>query len=289
MVIVKKFKANKVEKLSCAILNKFPMLGYNMVQKLLRNKDVKVNEKRVGSDMMLEVDDEVVFYAPERLLNTQLEVIYQDDNIVIVYKNRNLETISESGEHDLKKLVELQLGQKVFAVHRLDRNTEGLVVFAKNLQAKAELDMAFKNRTIEKFYVALVFGILKNKSDKLVAYLKKDATKSCVVVLDEKKPGFAKIQTNYKVIQELENSSIIEVELVTGKTHQIRAHFAHIGHFVVGDEKYGDAKINKLFKKKQQCLCAYKIKFHFDKGVLQYLNNKEVNLDLKNIDFCKNS
>ena len=86
---------------------------------------------------------------------------------------------------------------------------------------------------------------------------------------------------------EYENSSLVEVELITGKTHQIRAHFAHVGHFVVGDEKYGDSKINKLFHKKKQCLCSYKLVFNFEGGELCYLNGKSVELDKSKIDFVK--
>ena len=105
---------------------------------------------------------------------------------------------------------------------------------------------------------------------------------------DKKTEGFEKIQTNFKVVGEFENSTLVEVELVTGKTHQIRAHFSHIGHFVVGDEKYGDSKVNKLFGRKNQCLCAYKIKFHFKEGALSYLDGKEIVLDKSKIDFCQN-
>ena len=122
----------------------------------------------------------------------------------------------------------------------------------------------------------------------MTAYLKKDADKSLVFVSDKNGVGFEKIQTNYKVVEEYENSTLVDVELITGKTHQIRAHFAHIGHFVIGDEKYGDSKINKLFHKKKQCLCSYKLTFNFETGLLSYLDRKDFELDKTKIDFVKN-
>ena len=164
-----------------------------------------------------------------------------------------------------------------------------MIIFAKSEKAKNVLDVAFKNRTIEKYYLALVYGNLSKSEDKMIAYLKKHSDKSIVSVVDSKIDGYEKIQTNYKLIKNINDTSLVEVELVTGKTHQIRAHFAHINHFIIGDEKYGDASINKMFKKKYQCLCAYKIIFHFEKGTcLEYLNDKIIEHDKKKIDFCQN-
>ena len=286
-MIVEEIKSSKECKVSNLISEKFSQLSYGEVQKLLRNKDVKINGKRIAKDCLIGVDDVVQIYLKEEQISHQFKIIFEDENLVVVFKPRKIETVSDD-DVCLNVLLEKQLNQKLFAVHRLDRNTEGLVVFAKNLESKSELDFAFKHRTIDKFYLAYVYGSLKKKSDELVAYLKKDAEKSVVHILDNPERGYEEIQTNYKVLKELDNSSLLEVELVTGKTHQIRAHLAHINHFVIGDEKYGDSKINKLFKKKFQCLCAYKIIFHFEKGVLKYLDGKEISLAFDEIDFCKN-
>lgn len=285
---VEEFKALKSQNLSSAILSNYPSLTFGMVQKLLRNKDIKINGKRVSVDIKIDVGDNVVFYINE-MPKYKLDIIFEDENILVVFKKRKIETVSESSAYDLFELVQEYLKVQCFAVHRLDRNTEGLVVFAKNKKAKESLDFVFKNRTIEKYYLALVYGEFEKSSDNLVAYLKKFADKSCVDICSEKRNGYDKIQTNYKVLKCVKDCSLVEVKLVTGKTHQIRAHFAHIGHFVIGDEKYGDSLINKKFKCKFQNLCAYKIKFHFDKNnVLAYLNNKEIVLDKNKIDFCQN-
>ena len=286
-MIVEEFKAEKKEKVSELISKRFPIISYGAIQKLFRNKDVKINGKRISGDVQLEVGDVVLIYLKEEQSSPKIKIVFEDENIVVVFKPRKIETVSETGI-DLTTNVSKQLGVNCYAVHRLDRNTEGLVVFAKNLEAKTELDSAFKNRTIDKFYLACVYGLLEKQSDEMIAYLKKDSKNAFVQISDSSQKGFEKIQTNYKVVSEKENSSIVEVELVTGKTHQIRAHFAHIGHFVIGDEKYGDVKINKIFKKKFQCLCAYKIIFHFKEGVLKYLDRKEICLSFDEIDFCKN-
>ena len=164
-----------------------------------------------------------------------------------------------------------------------------MVIFAKNETAKKSLDNAFKARTIDKFYLALAFGNLEKQSDVMTAYLKKNADKSFVEISDNIKPGFEQIKTAYKVIDEREDLSLVEVELLTGKTHQIRAHFAHIGHFIIGDEKYGNSVINKKYKSKYQNLCAYRIIFHFSNDDnLSYLDGKEIVLQKSKIDFCQN-
>ena len=285
---VEEFSVNKKQKVSEAIACAYPSLTYNFIRKLIRQKDVKVNGKRIGQDIALNIGDAIVFYINEKP-EARLDVIFEDENLIIVFKPRKIETVSESQEEDLLLRVEKYLGQKCYAVHRLDRNTEGLVVFAKNDNAKKSLDVALKNRTIEKYYLAIVYGKLEKSADNLVAYLKKFPDKSFVDVSDTCKNSYQKIQTNYKVLKVVDDCSLVEVELVTGRTHQIRAHFAHIGHFVIGDEKYGDSSINKFYKKKYQCLCAYKMIFHFaENDYLSYLEGKEIELDKNKIEFCQN-
>lgn len=279
-----KYVIQKNQKLSLSLQNKFS-ISYNFVQKLLRSKDVKVNGSRVSKDLSLCVGDEVLVFLPDDAFKP--EVVFEDENIIVVFKKRQIETVSLEGENDLLSKVSDYLKMKCFAVHRLDRNTEGLVVFAKNVKAKDCLDQAFKNRTLEKYYLALTYGFIQ--SGTYTAFLRKDSKQSLVYISDDEKPNYEKIITKVSVLKSQGDMSFVEVELVTGKTHQIRAHLAHIGSFIVGDEKYGDSKINKELKKKFQCLCAHKLVFHFKKGeFLEYLNNKTIKLDKSKIDFCKN-
>lgn len=279
-----KYVIQKNQKLSLSLQDKFT-ISYNFVQKLLRSKDVKVNGNRVSKDLILNAGDEVLVFLPDDAFKP--DVIFEDENVIVVFKKRQIETVSLSGENDLLSKVSDYLKMKCFAVHRLDRNTEGLVVFAKNLKSKECLDLAFKNRSLEKYYLALTYGFVQ--SGTYTAYLRKDAKHSLVYISDDEKPNYDKIITKVNVLKSQGDMSLVEVELVTGKTHQIRAHLAHIGSFVVGDEKYGDSKINKELKKKFQCLCAHKLVFHFKKSeFLEYLNNKVIMLDKSKIDFCKN-
>lgn len=281
---VEKFKATSSQKLSNELLSAIPELSYNSVQKLIRNKDVKVNGARVKEDIKLSVGDTVECYLAS--VKPQIEIIYEDDNIAVCFKPRKIEVTSETEETDLRQKLSDQLKTECFAVHRLDRNTEGLVIFAKNNSAKNSLDFAIKQRNLEKYYLALVHGKLERLCDDMTAYLKKDSARSLALISDTDKAGYEKIETKYKLIEQYDNHALVEVELITGKTHQIRAHFAHIGHFVIGDEKYGDSKINKEFKKKYQCLCAYRLVFHFGKNdFLSYLDGKIVELDKNKIDF----
>lgn len=284
---VEKFNVNESGNLINILSKKFSNISLSKLKSILKNKDVKVDGVRVKENIFVDAGKEILIYFPDNLFELKIEIVYQDENIIVVNKPQNLETINLDGVA-LIDFVKSQIGQEIFAVHRLDRNTTGLVVFAKNLEAKNELDKAFKNRTIDKFYLALVYGLLGKQNDKMIAYLKKDSQKSLVEVIDKPLSGYEKIQTNYTVVGDYENSSLVEVELITGKTHQIRAHFAHIGNFVIGDEKYGDAKINKLFKRNKQCLCSHKVIFHFEDGILRYLDGKTIELDKSKIEFCKN-
>ncbi len=156
---------------------------------------------------------------------------------------------------------------------------------AKNEKALQILLEKFKNREIDKYYTATVYGILPKKQARLEAYLFKDSKKSLVYISDIPKKGYQKIITSYKVINEdkKNNTSILDIKLETGRTHQIRAHLAHIGFPIIGDGKYGINEVNKRFHQKYQMLCSYKLKFNFssDSGFLGYLDKKELYLKQK--------
>lgn len=294
-MVVKRFVTKREQKLSEAIHNEFPFISYNSVQKLIRQRDIKVDGKRIKQDFVVPQNTTVeLFTAQEFVLN----IVYEDDNILIVNKPKQIEVIipktakttnfnenlhskqdfNQNFNFSLEEYIN-QNHSRAVAVNRLDRNTNGLVLFAKNEQAEQSLNSALKSHNLRKFYLCTVFGNVKNAEADLVAYLKKDAQQSLVFISDVQGPGYVKIETKYKLIESFNNYSLLQVELVTGKTHQIRAHLAHIGHFVIGDNKYGDTRVNDSLKRHYQCLCSYKIIFNFSKNdYLYYLNGKSFEL-----------
>lgn len=258
-----------MEKLVCKKQNKsvidfvcgqISWLKFGAVQKLLRKKDIKVNGERIKVDQVVNVGDIVEVYAVQKQ-QQQIQIVYLDELVLVANKPVGLEVVSDEGESLLKTL-QTQTGKQLFAVHRIDRNTTGLVVFALNKIVKQQFEQAFKQHTINKYYLAVVVGKPVKPQAKLVAYHKKDSKNSVCYISNVAQKGYSKIITNYKIIKSNDILSLLEVEIETGKTHQIRAHLAHIGYPILGDEKYGNKQINKQYKKKQQMLVAYKLEFN---------------------------
>lgn len=271
---MKTFTCSKTAKLSKFLLEEYGgKLSYSTFCKLLRNKDIKVDGRRVNLDLTLTAGMVVdCYYEP---LKTKLKVLYKDENIVALFKGDDITS------EDFYSLV-CERYKTAKAVHRLDRNTSGIILYALNESAEKELLKAFKDRLIKKYYLAEVYGILKEKQAILTAYLKKDENLGLVKIYSKKVENSLTITTEYQVVKELENSSVVKILLHTGRTHQIRAHMAHIGHFVLGDGKYGDNKINKSFGYKRQRLCAVEVRFNFDnRSLLSYLNEITINAENK--------
>ena len=270
------------KKLSKFILDTYPNLSINTLYKAFRQKDIKLNDKRINKDCNINTGDEISIYIADNLLmpSIKIDIVYEDNNIIIINKPENLEV---TGENSLTSMLHEKYSEcKPMPCHRLDRNTTGLVVFAKNDEALNILLDKFKNHEIKKYYLALVCGIPKYEKKRLEAYLFKDTKKSMVYISDEFKTGYQKIITSYCILKKYDNNtSLLEVEIETGKTHQIRAHLAHIGYPIVGDGKYGSNSVNKQLGFKYQQLKAYKLNFNFksDSGILNYLNGKTFCLD----------
>ena len=277
LIVNEKYNGKKLNKY---LLDNIPNLSQNLLYKTLRKKDIKVNGKRINDNITIYTDDEILVYISDDLLsnNISLKIVFEDENILIINKPVNLEV---TGNNSLTTLVHQEYSSNSFKpmpCHRLDRNTTGLVLYAKNEEALNILLEKFKHHEIEKHYLATVYGKPTKKHERLESYLFKDNKKSFVYISDEFKKGYQKIITSYTVLKEnADNTCILDVEIETGKTHQIRAHLSHIGLPIVGDGKYGKNEINKAFNKKYQMLCSYKIKFCFTSpsGILEYLNGKE--------------
>lgn len=282
LVVNKKYDGKKLNKF---LLDNMPSLSYSLLCNTLRKKDIKVNGKRVNKDVSVFEGDEILVYIADSLLENihsiNLNIFYEDDNILIINKSDNIEV---TGDNSLTSLVHKKYENSNFKpmpCHRLDRNTTGLVLFAKNEVSLNILLDKFKNHEIEKHYLALVYGIPNVNHKRCEAYLFKDNKKSIVYISDIPKKGYVKIVTSFSMLEKRsDNTCLLDVEIETGKTHQIRAHLAYLGLPIVGDGKYGKNDINKLFKKSHQMLCSYKLKFNFssDSDVLNYLNGKVFNL-----------
>jgi 23S rRNA pseudouridine955/2504/2580 synthase len=237
---------------------------------LLKNREIKVNGKKVGTDQPLCVGDRVAYYLPpEKETKSAYSIVYEDELLLVVDKESGVN--SEAVYADLCRSDR----KETYFIHRLDRNTSGLLAFAKTQEAERELKTAFHDRRVEKIYHALCFGSPKRETEVLTAYLEKNAEQSTVKIYDTPKPNAEKIVTEYRVLAREKGRTVFEVKLHTGKTHQIRAHLAHIGCPIVGDNKYGNTLENAKAKVARQRLVAKRLVFSFDGGSLQYLSGRE--------------
>ena len=299
------FRVNSSEEgqtLEKYVLKLLPFAPLSFVYKLFRKKDIKVNGHHQDKKYRITANDEVAIYISdaqieefqkEKSVEPSLKIkdwiIFEDDNALFVNKPRGL-LVQKSAPNDesLDQLVIAYLmatGQydpnkeKAFVpgpAHRLDRNTSGVVAFGKNHEALEQLFELFKNHDlINKHYLALVVGQVEKEKDTIEAPLLKDEEKNIVRVAKNGKTA----KTVYKLINKYDNYSLLDVTLLTGRTHQIRVHMAYINHPIVGDNKYGDFAANKEFKQKygfdSQFLHAYKIGFGDLEKPLTNLSRKE--------------
>ncbi len=274
-----------------------------MMYKYIRQKDIKINGKRCTISTRLCEGDEISLYVKDEFLireapvydfmqaSTQLDILYEDEHILLLNKKAGVLVHPDKNEYSDTLLFRIQrylfekgeydpADELSFApalVNRIDRNTSGIVIAAKTAVALRILNQKLKDREIEKYYLCIVHGVPAKKQDTLKGYLEKDEAHNQVKIFREPVPGGRTILTAYKVLEELNNLSLLEVHLLTGRTHQIRAHLASIGHPLLGDGKYGRNTLNKGTGFSKQALCSYKLKFDFSTPAeeLEYLNGRE--------------
>ena len=257
-------------------------LGLNFVEikKILRKKDIKVDNKRVLDDCEIKMNQVVTCY-----IQFKLDIIYEDDNILVINKPKKIETISLTNSNNLTSYLN-KIYNFVKPCHRLDTNTDGVNVFAKNEKSYNEILSAFKEQRVTKKYIAIVGGSVENGAI-LTDYLVKDSKNSVVKVYKNNSKNAIKIITEYQLIKKFnEDLCLIEVVLHTGKTHQIRAHLSSHGIYILGDRKYGNKSLNQKYKKNNQCLTSFSIIFDFlNIDELKYISGKEFKLNKNKEDF----
>lgn len=279
-----------------------PTLPQGLMYKYIRLKRIKINGKRGEISTRLCVGDTVDAYINDEFFVTvapkydflsspdRINVVYEDENIILVDKEQGLIVHPDKNEYrdtligriqhylynkgDYKPDAENSF--KPALANRIDRNTGGIVIAAKNAEALRILCDKIKSREIDKRYLAVVHGTPKQKSRTLEGYLEKNEDKNKVYLSDKKSDNNLTIKTRYNVLASKNGLSLIEVELITGRTHQIRAHMASIGHALLGDGKYGKLQNDKKMGFDKQALYSYKLTFNFttDGGILQYLDGK---------------
>lgn len=291
-IITNKDAGGRVDRFISKTFDKLPK---SLMYKEIRKKNIKVNKKRCTPEQVLSSGDLLELYLKDDVLeirkkhydflnaSTDLDIIYEDDNIILI--NKKVGVLCHPDGKDYIDNIVARLKRYLYdkkewdpetstftpsLANRIDRNTGGIVIGAKNSQALKIMNDKIKAREIEKYYLTVVHGKMSKKSELLSAYLTKNEKKNMVTVTDYQVPNSKKIITEYTVLDYYPDASLLEVKLHTGRTHQIRAHLAHIGHPLYGDGKYGNEK-----GRYRQALYSYKLHFNFsDENILSYLNHK---------------
>lgn len=314
---MKKISVNKNDagnRLDKFINKCFPNIPYSLLYKYIRKKRIKVNGKKEEISYRLKENDILELYINDELLeksnkssdfkaaSEDIEILYEDDNIMIINKKAGLIVhpdddikvdclVNRIKSYLFKKGEFNPENENSFApalVNRIDRNTSGIVIAAKNAESLRILNLKMKERELHKKYICILCGTLKKDSEILKAFLDKNSSENKVYISDKmKNKNYKTILTKYSVIDKSKKFTLAEIELLTGRTHQIRAHMAYLGHPLLGDGKYGVNRINREMGYKYQALCAYKLKFDFkDKdNLLGYLDGKEFGVNMDKIWF----
>lgn len=290
-----------------------PSMPQSLMFKYIRTKRIKLNGRRGEIGTRLSKGDVITAYINDEFFASvkpkydfmtapsSLDIVYEDENIILADKKQGLLVHPDKNEYTNTLIARIQhylydKGEydpesansfRPALANRIDRNTGGIVIAAKNSEALRILCDKIKNREMEKKYLAVVHGILKQKSGILGGYLEKNSDKNQVYLKKYRTADAKTVSTKYRVVAENNNLSLVEVELITGRTHQIRAHMASIGHPLLGEGKYGKSAADKKMGFDKQALYSYSLRFDFktDAGILKYLNQKR--FTVKNVWFVE--
>ncbi len=305
-------KNDSGQRLDKYISKAFPLIPKSLMYKYIRSKRIKVNSKRADISYKLSEGDIISLYINDEFFEPitpkydflgagkSLNIVYEDENLLLLDKPAGLLSHPDEGEYvdtaitRIKRYLyekgefspEDEMSFSPALVNRIDRNTSGIIIAAKNADSLRILNEKLKNRELHKLYLCVVIGKLPKEQGILKDSLQKNESQNRVYVKKGSGSSDKDISTKYRVLGFKNGLSLVEVELLTGRTHQIRAHFAFYGHPLLGDGKYGTNKENKRFGGyKKQFLYSYKLVFDFstDAGILNYLNNKE--FTVKNVWF----
>ncbi len=304
LVVTKNEAGQRFDKYLLKYLNK---AGTGFIYKMLRKKNIVLNDKKANGNEILSVEDNVKLYLSEDTiisfredkkagfanksvngLDKKLDIIYEDDNVLLI--NKPCGILSQKAQKDDISINDIAVAYLLknnpgkedttfipSICNRLDRNTTGIIVVGKSLIGLQTMSKLFKDRTIHKYYLALVDGVIKENS-LISGFLTKDSKTNKVSISKTEKKESDYIETYYEPIKYFDNMTLLKVCLITGKTHQIRAHLSSIGHPILGDYKYGNNKLNETIKKKykvkSQLLHSYILEFPKLDGELSNLSNK---------------
>ena len=287
---------------------------HSMIYKCLRKKNIKLNGKKAEGNTKLTEGDVLTLYIndeffqkpsqdnPITKLTPRINIVYEDENILLADKKTGMLVYEDKGEKTDTLISHIQAylyqkgeydptSEQSFApalCNRIDRNTGGIVIAAKNAAALRIINEKIKSRQIKKYYLCMVEGHLDKKEGTLTSYMKKDEKQNLVRITDSPREDYKKCVTKYRVISSSPYGDFLEIDLITGRTHQIRAQMAHIGHPLAGDTKYGSTDSNRKLNLKYQALYSYKTEFAFeDENMLSYLNGKTFQVDTNNISWYK--
>lgn len=271
-----KIIAKQKEKLIKLLIHNIQGMSFGSAQKSIRLGKIKVNGKKTKDNIEINIGDEIDIYEFKRSI-PNVSVIYKDNNILIVNKPYGIECATrDKSSENTYSLEEIFAEDNAIVIHRLDRLTEGLVILARSKDIAKQFEEYFRTRQISKYYKACVSGEMTNTGIHK-AYLKKSSANSLVEISNIEKDDYKEIITEILHTESKSQYSLLDIKLHTGRTHQIRAHLAHLGHGILGDNKYNPNSIILDQEYKGYYLTAYKLEFHLN-GTLSYLNNIHIEI-----------